>query len=48
MIEKIISFCLSKRYIIIAIVILIVGLGVWAWIELKIEAYPDVGDTKSR
>src|SRR5271157_3578849 len=46
MIEKLISFCLNKRYIVVTVLALIAGLGVWAWIELKIEAYPDVGDTE--
>src|SRR5512135_2995071 len=46
MIEKIIGFSLSQRYMVIALLLVLAGTGVWSWTELKIEAYPDVGDTE--
>lgn len=46
MIRKLLGFSLNQRLATIAIVVCCIALGVWSWIELKKEAYPDVGDTQ--
>lgn len=45
MISKIIEFSLSKRWIVLGIILLISVIGVWCYTLLKIEAYPDISDT---
>jgi cobalt-zinc-cadmium resistance protein CzcA len=46
MISKFLNFALSQRLITIGFVIVSIGIGIWSWITLKKEAYPDVGDTQ--
>ena len=46
MIRQLLSFSLHQRLGTIAGVVAIVALGIWSWVELKKEAYPDVGDTQ--
>ena len=46
MISKLLNFALSQRLITIGFVIISIGIGIWSWITLKKEAYPDVGDTQ--
>jgi len=46
MIKRILEFSLNQRLATLALVGLIIGLGVWSWINLKKTAYPDVGDTQ--
>lgn len=46
MISKLLNFALSQRLITIGFVIVSIGIGIWSWITLKKEAYPDVGDTQ--
>ena len=46
MIRKLLGFSLNQRLATIAIVICFIAAGIWSWIELKKEAYPDVGDTE--
>jgi cobalt-zinc-cadmium resistance protein CzcA len=46
MLEKLIRFSLKQRYIVLSVAVLVIGAGVWAWLTLKIEAYPDVADTQ--
>ncbi|TGK05214.1 efflux RND transporter permease subunit [Leptospira langatensis] len=46
MIEKLISFSLHHRAPSIILAITILSFGAWSWIEIKKEAYPDVGDTQ--
>ena len=46
MIRKLLGFSLNQRLATIAIVFCCVAVGIWSWLELKKEAYPDVGDTQ--
>jgi len=46
MIRKLLGFSLNQRLATIAIVLCCVAAGIWSWLELKKEAYPDVGDTQ--
>ncbi|HVZ39129.1 MAG TPA: CusA/CzcA family heavy metal efflux RND transporter [Candidatus Kapabacteria bacterium] len=46
MIRKLITFALTQRLATFAISMVILGIGVWALTQLKIEAYPDVADTE--
>jgi cobalt-zinc-cadmium resistance protein CzcA len=46
MLERLIRFSLKQRFIILSVAVIIIGLGIWAWLTLKIEAYPDVADTE--
>jgi cobalt-zinc-cadmium resistance protein CzcA len=46
MIRRLLSISLNQRLGTIVGVIAIVAVGIWSWIEIKKEAYPDVGDTQ--
>lgn len=46
MIRKLVAFALAQRFLSLAIGALLIGMGIWAYTQLKIEAYPDVGDTE--
>src|SRR5947209_819267 len=46
MIRKLLTSALSQRLATIALAIIIVGVGVWSYSQLKVEAYPDVADTE--
>jgi len=46
MIRKLLGFALNQRYATLALVFLIIAAGIWSWINLNKEAYPDVGDTQ--
>ena len=46
MIRKIVAFALAQRFLSLAAAALLIGIGIWAYTQLKIEAYPDVGDTE--
>ena len=45
MINKLIVFSLKNRWAIVGLAIAIMGLGLWCFKLLKIEAYPDIADT---
>lgn len=45
MIKKILTFSLNHRWIIIAVSLVLLGVGYWCFTQLKIEAYPDIADT---
>ncbi len=45
MISKIIDFSLSKRWVVLGLIMLISVIGLWCYTLLKIEAYPDISDT---
>jgi len=45
MIRKLLGFALNQRMATLALVVCLIGLGIWSWINLKKTAYPDVGDT---
>lgn len=46
MLERLLTFSLSQRILIILGALALAGAGIWAWSVLKIEAYPDVADTE--
>ena len=46
MIRKLLGFALSQRLTTITIVIAVIIGGIWSWIQLKKDAYPDIGDTQ--
>jgi cobalt-zinc-cadmium resistance protein CzcA len=46
LIAKLLRFALRQRFITIVLGLALVGLGVWSFLQLKIEAYPDISDTQ--
>ncbi|MCZ2146411.1 MAG: efflux RND transporter permease subunit, partial [Bryobacterales bacterium] len=40
-------FALRQRFITILLALSLIGLGIWAFLQLKIEAYPDISDTQA-
>lgn len=45
MIRGLLIFSLTNRWMVIAIAVIISGIGLWCFQQLKIEAYPDIADT---
>jgi cobalt-zinc-cadmium resistance protein CzcA len=45
MIKNLLFFSLRNRWVVIAISIVLMGVGYWCFTQLKIEAYPDIADT---
>lgn len=45
MIKKLLIFSLRNRWAVIAISVVLMGIGYWCFTQLKIEAYPDIADT---
>jgi cobalt-zinc-cadmium resistance protein CzcA len=48
MIERIVSFCLHKRWLMTAVFAMLAVFGYYAWTTLAIEAYPDIADTSAQ
>src|SRR2546422_9101410 len=46
MIAKLLPAALHQRFLSLLMGIGLIGLGVWAYGQLKIEAYPDISDTQ--
>ena len=46
MIAKLLRFALQQRFLAITMGLVLVGLGVWSFQQLQIEAYPDISDTQ--
>lgn len=46
MIAKLLRFALRQRFLSVLTGLALVGLGLWAFNQLKIEAYPDISDTQ--
>ena len=46
MIAKLLRFALKQRFVTVTMGVSLVALGVWAFKQLKIEAYPDISDTQ--
>ena len=46
MIRHILSFALNQRIATLGMVLVVIVAGVWSWVTLRKEAYPDVGDTQ--
>lgn len=48
MIERILSFALNKRLVVIVVCMLVAAYGYYSWTQLEVEAYPDVADVTSQ
>ncbi len=48
MIDQLVGFCLHRRIAMIIMAILLSGFGVYAWVTLSVEAYPDLGDVSAQ
>ena len=46
MIAQLLRFALRQRFITVVLGLVLIGLGIWAFQQLKIEAYPDISDTQ--
>ncbi len=46
MIAQLLRFALKQRFITLLIGLTLIGAGLWAFMQLKIEAYPDISDTQ--
>jgi heavy metal efflux system protein len=46
MIAKLLRLALNQRFVSVVLAAALVGLGVWAFTQLSIEAYPDISDTQ--
>src|ERR1051326_6504465 len=47
MIARLLRFALHQRFVMIAISMGLIVMGVWAFEQLKVEAYPDISDTQT-
>ena len=47
MIARLLRFALQQRFVMIALSLGLIGLGVYSFRQLKIEAYPDISDTQT-
>jgi len=45
MIKNLLTFSLKNRWLVVAISLLLMGVGYYCFTQLKIEAYPDIADT---
>jgi cobalt-zinc-cadmium resistance protein CzcA len=48
MISSFVSTCLRKRWLVVAVFLMIAAFGVYSWQQLSIEAYPDISDTTAQ
>ncbi|MCW5981417.1 MAG: efflux RND transporter permease subunit [Bryobacteraceae bacterium] len=46
MIAQLLRFALHQRFLTVALAVVLIGLGVYSFRQLKIEAYPDISDTQ--
>ena len=46
MLAAILHFALRRRVIVVLLAVLLTGCGIWAFRQLKIEAYPDISETQ--
>jgi len=46
MIERMVRFALQQRLIVLFSTVILITTGVWSFMQLKIEAYPDISDTQ--
>ena len=46
MIGRILRFALEQRFITIVLAVALIGLGLYSFRQLKVEAYPDISDTQ--
>ena len=47
MIESLLRSALRQRFVTIALTLALIGVGIWAFRQLKVEAYPDISDTQA-
>jgi heavy metal efflux system protein len=47
MIAKLLRIALRQRFLALLTGLALIGLGIWAYLQLKIEAYPDISDTQA-
>src|SRR5213083_562483 len=47
MIAKLLRFALQQRFVTIVLALALIGGGVWSFLQLKVEAYPDISDTQT-
>src|SRR5713226_744018 len=47
MIAKLLRFALHQRFVMIALSLGLIALGIWSFQQLKVEAYPDISDTQT-
>src|SRR5258707_15544918 len=47
MIAKLLRFSLHQRFVMIALSLGLIALGVYSFRQLKVEAYPDISDTQA-
>src|ERR687886_1994975 len=47
MIAQLLRFALRQRFITVVVGLTLIGAGIWAFGQLKIEAYPDISDTQT-
>jgi len=48
MIDQFVSFCLRHRVSVIVLTLLIMAFGVYCWVTLSVEAYPELGDVAAQ
>jgi heavy metal efflux system protein len=48
MIDQFVSFCLHRRVPVMILALLLAGFGVYAWVTLSVEAYPELGDVAAQ
>lgn len=46
MIAQLLRFAMRQRFITVLVGLSLIGIGLWAFTQLKIEAYPDISDTQ--
>ena len=46
MIARLLQVALRQRFISVLLGLVLIGLGIWAFQQLKVEAYPDISDTQ--
>ena len=46
MIAQLLRSALQQRFITVVLGLVLIGLGVYSYLQLKIEAYPDISDTQ--
>jgi heavy metal efflux system protein len=47
MIAKLLRFALHQRFVMIVLSLALIGMGLWSFRQLKVEAYPDISDTQT-
>ena len=48
MIARFVSACLAKRWLVLAVFLMVAVFGYYSWTTLAIEAYPDISDTTAQ